>query len=180
MSTVQLRDGSALATNGKVIMEYWHGIKMPSLTLIPKTFITALGKAKKPIARFGVCDSSFTLWFDEATWLKCQTYPTTTELPNLIQYLDVPTQPVPVPKGFFEIVKRLEPFTSDDTVQFSDDAVKVTFATEASYKGFPTNISFSVKALLGIANYAKQIHFNALPGTTVFYGDNLRGAITNK
>lgn len=182
-ASVQMRTNSVVASNGNVILEAWHGINMPPLNIVPKTFITALGKNKKAITRFGFCDFSFTIWYDDGSWLKTQVYPNTTTLPDLDSFLNVPTNQVPVPKALFEVAKRLEPFSQDGMIYFTQDGARVgtanTFAID-QVKNMPVGLSFSIKSLLSIAPYAKTIHFNAIDGATLFFGETVRGAITNK
>lgn len=182
-ASVQMRNGSVIASNGTVILEAWHGIEMPPLQIVPKTFITAIQKTKKVIGRVGCSADSFTLWFQDSSWLKTQLYPGTTELPNLDKFLNVPTNPVPVPKALFETVKRLEPFSEDGQVYFTADGLRVvsgmTYALDIC-KGLPVGISFSIKNLLLIAEHAKTIHFNATHGITIFFGESVRGAIVNQ
>lgn len=181
-ASVQMRNGSCISSNGNVILEAWHGVSMPELQIVPKTFITALNKIKKPIARFGCSADSFTVWFDDNNWLKTQLYPGTTELPDLDKFLNVPTNPVPVPKGMFEIAKRLEAFSADGQVYCIEDGLRVfdgaTYAMDKC-KGVPVGLSFGIKSLLSIAPYAKTVHFNASNGITLFFGDTVRGAIVN-
>lgn len=184
-STVQMRAQSCVATNGTVIIEAWHGVSMPPLMIVPKMFITALGKIDKTIARLGCCDFSFTLWFDDNSWLKTQLYPNTTSLPNLDQFLDLPSVPVPVPKQLFDVVRRLEPLSEDGMVHFTEDGARVTSGTAFAIdqvKNIPTGLSFSIKGLLQIAPYCETIHFNASEGVTLFFSKSkmVRGAIVNQ
>lgn len=182
--SVQMRSDSVIASNGIVILEAWHGMGMPPLIIVPKMFVTALGKISKPIARYGFCDFSFTLWFDDNSWLKTQTYPNSTMLPNLDQYLNIEATPVPVPKQLFEVVKRLEPFSEDGQVHFTADGARVTsgqtFAID-QLKNVPVGLSFSIRGLLSIAPYCETIHFNAAEGITLFFSKTkmVRGAIVN-
>lgn len=181
-ASVQMRSKSCISSNGNVILEAWHGIEMPPLQIVPKTFITALNKIKKIIVRFGCSENSFTIWFEDGSWLKTQTYPRTTELPNLDMFLDVPTNPVPVPKGLFDVAKRLEPFSQDGQIYFTADGARVANGMNYAIdqvKNMPVGLSFSIKALLSIAPFAKTIHFNAANGITLFFSDSVRGAIVN-
>lgn len=182
-ASVQMRNQSVIASNGTTILEAWHGIEMPPLQIVPKTFITAINKTKKNLTRFGCSPDSFTVWFEDGNWLKTQCYANTTELPDLDKFLNVPTNPVAVPKGMFETIKRLEPFSEDGQVHFTPDGLRVssgmTFATD-NCKGLPSGISFSIKNMLLIAPYAKTIHFNVANGITIFFGENVRGAIVNQ
>lgn len=182
-ASVQMRSNSVVSSNGNVILEAWHGVDMPPLQIVPKTFITALSKIKKTITRFGCSTDSFTVWFEDNSWLKTQLYPGTTELPDLDKFLNVPTNPVPVPKGLFEVAKRLEPFSKDGVIHFTAEGARVNngdnYATDL-FKNMPVGLSFSIKSLLSIAPYAKTIHFNASDGITLFFNDTVRGAIVNK
>lgn len=182
--SVQMRSDSVIASNGTVIIEAWHGMSLPPLMIVPKMFITALGKTKKTIARFGCCDFSFTLWFDDNSWLKTQLYPNTTSLPNLDQFLNLPATPVPVPKQLFDVVRRLEPFSEDGLVHFTEDGARVTSGTAFAIdqvKNIPTGLSFSIAGLLSIAPFCETIHFNAAEGITLFFSKTklVRGAIVN-
>lgn len=181
-SCVQMRHNSVIAGTPHLILEAWHGINMPPLQIAPKTFITALSKIKKPLARFGCSPDSFTVWFDDNNWLKTQLYPGETELPDLDKFLNVPTNPVPVPKGLFEVAKRLEPFSQDGQIYFTADGARVANGMNYAIdqvKHMPIGLSFSIKALLAIAPYAKTIHFNASNGISLFFGETVRGAIVN-
>jgi hypothetical protein len=181
-ASVQIRPGSCLASDGNVILEAWHGIDMPPLQIAPKAFVTALGKTTLPIARIGVSDNSLTLWYQSGAWLKTQLYPADSQLPELDKFLNVESTPVPVPKGLFDIAKRLQAFSEDGMIYFTSDGARVTnqtLLTDATNQlaGVPAGICFSIKSLLQIAPFCKTIHFNAQPGVTLFFGDNIRGAI---
>lgn len=182
-ASVQLRNGSALASDGNVILEAWHGITMPPLQIAPKAFVTALGKTTLPIARFGFSDASLTVWYESGAWLKTQLYPQTEELPDVLKFLNIESTPVPVPAGLFDVAKRLQPFSEDGCVYFTPDGARVTnqtMLTDASNQlaGVPPGIAFNIKSLLQIAPLAKTIHFCAASGVTLFFGDNVRGAIS--
>lgn len=137
------------------------------------------------IVRFGFTNTSLTVWFDDGSWIKSQLYPRATELPDLMKFLDIPATPVPIEDGFFEMLKRLEPFSEDGQVLFTNDGARVvkqsmsTVATEAK-RYVPAGLSFSIKSLLTVQPFAKKVHFNAAPGISLFYGDTVRAAVATK
>lgn len=183
-ASVRLLDGSVLSTDGNVIIEVWHGISMPYM-ILPKTFITALQKTSKTINKIGGSENTFTIWFEDGSWLKSSLYPSNTELPKVEDFLNVQTAKfVPTPKSFFETVKRLEPFSTDGMIYLTEDGMRVISETAYAIEqivGIPKGIAFKIKSLLQIADYAKQIHFNAKHGITLFNnGENVRGAIINQ
>lgn len=183
-ASIQLRPGSALASNGILIIEAWHGIDLPPLTFVPKALVTALGKASQPIVRIGASDDSLTFWYENGAWIKCQAYPTPEpgSLPDFQGFINIPSTPVPVPPGLFSIAKRLEPFSGDGMIYFSPEGAKVTTPDGGVYanneiSGVPPGVSFNIKSLLTISAYCTTIHFLAAPKITLWFGDNVRGAI---
>lgn len=184
-ASVQLRNGVCVASDGNVILEAFHGISMPPLMLAPKTLVTALGKWNKTLTSFGVSSDfhSITFWFDDGSWLKSQCYDPASELPDLYKFLNVESvQPFRVPKGLFAVAKRLQPFSEDGKIYFTEDGARVTAPTQLtnaadSIKGVPVGLSVSIKSLLMIEAHCKYIAFNAMPNITLFFNDNVRGAI---
>lgn len=187
-ASIQLRNGSVVSSNGNVILEAWHGVAMPELLIAPKALVTAAHKASfglgKSLYRFGASSDSLTLWYEDGAWLKTQLYPANTELPDLMKWLNVPgTTPVEIPEGFFELVKRLEPFSEDGQVMFSGGEVRTTkqslstYAIESAKHLRGLSMSFNIKSLLTIQPYVKKAHFNVSPGVSLFYGDSVRAAV---
>jgi hypothetical protein len=187
-SSLQLRNGSVLSSNGSVILQAWHGVAMPDLLIAPKALAVAAKKASsKTLYRFGFSDTSLTLHYDDGAWLKTQLFPASTELPDLLKYLDIAgLTPVTIPEGFFELVKRLEPFSEDGQVLFSGGEARTTTHSLSTYAVESTKhlrglaMSFSIKSLLTIQPYVNKVHFNATQGVTLFFGDNVRAAVATK
>lgn len=183
-ASAQITGPTVLATDGNVIVEAYHGCQFPPLSLIPKAFITALSKIDRPIARMGVSDISITLWFDDDSWMKTQLYPANTELPPLRQYLDIPATPIPVPPSLFDIARKLAPFSEDGVLSLQKGLARVmsptrlTDAVEHSVY-LPEGHCFAIKSLLAIEPLVETIHFGAAPGVTLWFGNNVRGAISD-
>lgn len=183
-ASAQITGPTVIASDGNIIIEAYHGCQFPPMSLIPKAFITAIGKISKPITRMGVSDISITLWFEDGSWVKTQLYPADTALPNLRQYLDIAATPEPVPPSLFAVARKLSSFSEDGVLALHQGFARVmsptrlTEAVEQTY-GVPEGHCFSIKSLLMIESLVETIHFNAAPGVTLWFGNNVRGAISD-
>lgn len=71
--TVLVNGGNMVATNGHVLMEYWHGLNFPNGVVIPRTSLKALAQINKKCVNIGyVPERSITFWFDDESWFKTQ------------------------------------------------------------------------------------------------------------
>jgi hypothetical protein len=181
-ASIQLRGQTALASDGNVILEAFHGISLPPLYIVPKTFATALSRPTVPIEKAGGSEDSLTLWYADGSWLKTQVYSPSSELPDLYRWLNLPATPVPVPKELFTVAKLLAPFSGDGKLYSTKDGMKVNGMAPAvnSLKHMPIGIALSIKSLLQIAPYCNTIHFLAAEGISLFFGDGVRGCISTE
>lgn len=179
-ASVMLRSRSMIATNGNVMLEYWHGIDLPPGLLIPKVFINALLKITKPIVSFGFSQSTFTVYFDDDSWLKTQLY--NDKWPDCDTILNKPNNPVEVPVGLFDAINVVSGFADDNRIRLRTGRVQTHAdeSTGASYEvaGLTANVMFNIKHLLLLEGRIKTIDFVGNKNVSYFYGDNLRGAIT--
>lgn len=182
-SSVLLNGNSLIATDGKVIIEYWHGIDLPSGSPIPKNLLGPLTKISKNLTRFGFSNSSVTFWFEDRSWIKSQLY--AEEWPDTSSILNRPSNAFAVPKDFYIGLDAIKGFT-DSSVFFGpgivrshdSDAVGASYAVE----GLPAGPVFNLKQLLMIKPYAETIDF-LVPGPfsgnmLLWFGKNVRGAIS--
>lgn len=181
-ASVLLRYGSAIGTNGHVVIEAWHGCDLPTVVL-PKSFITALKKVNKPLAQFGFGNSSVTFWFEDGSWLRSQLYnepwPKT-----LDEVLACPVPLTPLPEGFYDAVETVSPFTDDNYIRFVAGAVQTHSTADAGatvdLKGAPDGFNAN-KAYLKLAQpYAAVVAFAKARGdipAMYFAGGNVRGVI---
>ena len=178
-ASVQLRGTTALASDGNVILEAFHGCQMPDLAILPKAFVTALSRSTSSIERFGASNDSLTLWYADGSWLKTQNYDPASELPDLYRFLNQPSIPIAVPKELFSIAKLLAPFSGDGKLYSTKDGLKVNGVAPAVnvIKNMPLGVAFSIKALLQIAPFCTTIHFLAAENLSLFFGENVRGCI---
>lgn len=178
-ASVLLQAGSAVATNGHALVEYWHGIDLPPNLLIPKQAATAIVKTKKPLVGFGFSQSSATFYFDDGSFIKTQLY--NANYPDYLRILNVPTNPFPLPAGFFSAVHAIESFNENGTVYFHkgvmSSSVRQGEATTYKVEGLTSDMAFNSKYLIMLELCIKTADFNPDTKKMIFYGDNARGAI---
>lgn len=180
MASALIRANSILATNGHVLMEYWHGIDMPPGLIVPKVFINALSKIKKNLIGFGFSQSSFTVYFEGDCWLKTQLY--NERWPDCDSILAKPHNPQPLPPTFFEALDTVAEFADDHRIRLHNGKI-TTHAdadTGASYEveGLVADVVLNARHLAPLDGLIKSIDFNGTDNITFFYGDNLRGALS--
>ena len=73
-AAVNMRPQCAVATSGDVIIEARHNMQFPYAALLPVEFVSALESVKLAPTAAGAGEGTFTLWFGEDAWMRCQTY----------------------------------------------------------------------------------------------------------
>lgn len=176
---------TVIATDGKIIFEFWHGIDLPPNIAIPKALIGPILKTNKKLARFGVSTSSVTFYFEDNSWIKSQLY--AEPWPNIDKILDKKTNAQAIPPDFFKGLEAISPF-SEGNIYFYTDKLKTHFGDKdedgASYEvpGLNKGPIFSAKYLHMIKPYAETIDFyvegpHKNSNMLMFYGKNIRGGI---
>jgi len=180
-SSVQLREGSVIASNGEVILEAWHGCLGPVGPILPALFINALRKNRsKAIYQLGYLIDTLTAYYEDGSWIgtALQRDPA---FPDLRSFLSLPSNPIPIPLGFFEAIERLKPFSNDGRLYFTNEGLCTdTYKTDGAINlcaGLPVGISFDIDAMRMINGLADKIDFAVTNRLVYFFGHNLRGAI---
>jgi hypothetical protein len=182
-ASILLNGQSVIATNGKVLFEYWHGIDLPPALPIPKALIGPLSKINKKLTKFGYSNSSITLFFEDESFIKSQLY--AEEWPDVHKILTLPSNPFPVPVDFFAGLDAVAPF-SEGFIYFDAGVMRShpSDATGASYEvpGLPKGPIFPAKQLAWLKPYATSIDFLVNSNNNwhglMFFGDRMRGAIS--
>lgn len=179
-AAVLLQAGSAVATNGAALLEYWHGIDLPPGMMVPKAAAVAIAKAGPALTGFGFSQSSATFYFENGAFIKTQLFGE--RYPNYETVFNVGSvNPWPVPFEFFKAVRAVESFSQNGNVFFEDGAILSNIAHEqaSTYKveGLPERMGFNAKLLLSVEHAFKQAHFDAASNKAIFFGENMRGAI---
>lgn len=178
-ASILLRSGSILATDRSLMLEFWHGLELPPLPL-PKIAVAAILKASKPLAWLGVSEGSATFWFDDGSWLKTLLH--AERWPDVAPILDRPANAWPVPSDFFNgvraVVAHSEGFVHLGKNLISSHSIE-TANVGASYQcdGVTSGPIFNAKKLLSIEPLTKTIDFIGSNNVSLFFGENLRGAI---
>lgn len=174
-----LQSGTAVATNGFALLEYWHGIDLPPGMLIPKASAVAVAKAGKSLTGFGYSGASATFWFEDGSFIKTQLFGE--RYPHYGQILNVETNPWPLPDEFFKAVHAVESFSKNGIVYFDngfmssreDEAEATTYKVE----GLPEGMGFQAKYLTTLEHAFKTAHFDKESNKVFFFGDSVRGVL---
>ena len=186
-----LPDQSFVGTNRHVILQVAHRNKFPPFLVIPKMFITALEKVKKPLHRFGFSDTSLTIWFEDGSWLKTQLfsegYPAE-QTQAIVDQLN-PAAPVEIPAGFFEGVAAVADFSDNEwTKVYSDEGelrshkLSDARATTFQCKGVPAGLIVNPAYMKQLEPLVTSVDWDTearLKGRLyAFFGPYLRAAVT--
>lgn len=180
LAAVLLQAGSAVATNGHVLVEYWHGIDLPPGLLIPKASAVAIAKADKTLTGFGFSSSSATFWFEDGSFIKTQLF--AERYPNYQTVFDCESvNPWPLPDEFYKAVRAIESFSRNGIVFFENGFLssneRETEASTYKIEGLPEGMGFNAKLLLAVEHGFKNVHFDAEKNKAYFFGENLRGVL---
>lgn len=181
LSSILLRSGSMLSTDGACLLEYWHGIDLPQV-ILPTTFVSAIMKCSKKLVQFGYSAASVTFWYDDNSWIKTQVYDES--WPSIDVILNKPCNSQPLNKSFFEGLLSIEAFADgkqkSKVVYFYDNELR-TSRTEgegATYevKGIPFGPAFNIDKLKRIQHCVETVDWTS-HNAAYFFGKDVRGCI---
>lgn len=176
-ASVLVQANTCVGTNGRSLLEAWHGIDLPPNLVLPKASVDALLKIKRPLAKFGYRENnSVTFWFEDGSWFKTQLF--NEPYPNYQRLFSTATAKV-TPPWLWEALDTLGEFSNDDIIDFHDGYLAVDGKGEhgATYAAdCKAGRSHSIKALQQARPYITGIDFES--GDAVYVlGENLRGLI---
>lgn len=180
---VLLRANSMVATDGKIAIEYWHGIDLPGPLLIPKKTVETLAKLGKLLVGFGFSERSVTFWFDDNSFLKTQrcegSFPDIDRL-----FLGTSGTMVPIWPEFYVGLKAIEAFIQGDFICFHSEylATDMTMKKGANYRieGMPAGYGFSAHYWRCIEPFVSYIGLGNPAQPMIFMGDKVRGLIAGR
>lgn len=172
---------TAVATNGHAMLESWHGVDMPPNLRLPVSFVKKLEKIKRRITQFGFSDHSFTVWFEDGSFIRTAMYRgpyanysaafTDTDEFDLVD----------LPDEFYKTLKSLVAFAKDGVVYFKDGRIYTSKNAEAAssfqHEAIPNGFGFNIKYLLLIAKHAPTVKFMHSCDKIQFECGNTRGAV---
>lgn len=186
-SAITTRNGSLVGTNGLVVIEAAHGIATPPGLNIPKRFVQALEKINKPLTSFGAqWDSrgepqSFTVWFNDGSWLKTQLYQEQFPNVDLVLAFTETAIATDLPKDFYFALEAVASFSPEHRVYLGEDKISShpTDKQGASHsvKGVVPCGSFNSKFLSALKPYIQKIDFVGNERVVSFFGNLVRGCL---
>lgn len=176
-----IQGNSMVATDGAIVLEYWHGLNLPTMT-IPKTFVSAVMNCKKPLKSFGYGKNSCTFWFEDNSFIKTQLYDES--WPDVSIILNKPCKPELLPERFYDALRTIEPFAdgkdAEKVVYFNEGALQshrdASQGATCECKEIKHGPAFNIKRLKRIEHCIKTVDFYT-HNVTFFFGDNLRGGL---
>ncbi len=171
---------SAYATNNVVLVEAWLGFEFPITVNVPKTAITELLRINEEPEYIQLVENRITFHFTGNRWLCCQTY--STEWPDLSKVLDQDSNPQLVPSELKDCLENLIPFLEkDEKVVILNNKISTSYDSDtgASYEveNMNYNCIYNCKLLIKVLELSQNIDFSSYPKPSLFYADNIRGAI---
>lgn len=181
-ASVCVQSGTMLGTDGIIALEYWHGLNMPRI-ILPKTFINILKKIPLKIVSFGFSETTFTVYFENAAWIKTQLYEDQWPIEQLNKILSRNIEMYKLPFEFEEALNAVDPFSEGQVIirngkiqTHSKESIGASYDLEIDHSAI-----FDPKKLKQALPYMKQVNFcTGNGGVALFYGDNVRGVICQK
>lgn len=171
-ASICIEEGLVSTTNRNVILQAYHGLNLPTL-MLPKRFVTAVLKTGKTIVGIGHSERSFTVFFDDNSWLRTQLADAVPLPYSKVCTRDGPWQEMP---DIWDALENMMPFRGNTA------AVKLgtgsLYTDTASYE-----VQWPWASVTRInADYLKQCkphieHFAIDNGKFYFYKGNVRGVI---
>lgn len=168
---IEIGPGTMLATNGMILIEYYHGLSLPSLC-IP----CELAELEFVPTGIGLGSHSLTLHDDAGRWIR-SSLPVLSIPEKARSLFDHPHNAEPIPTGLWEGIASIQDFSEDGFIRFKDGelwthAVKEKGAT-VRVEGVRKGINYAVENLSVIKSIAHSADFSA--DRCFFYGENIRG-----
>lgn len=167
-------------TDNAVLVQQWHPHVFPRRANVPEDAIRALIRIGKEPTSIQSSHKSITFHFEDGSWLKTKLLEDM--WPQAVDEIlseKAGQKPAPIPDGFFDAVEKIRPFADVDTrtIDLSDGLVSVDGLASYELPGLVATGKYSADKLLMLKDIAKTIDFSSYPQASVFYGDQLRGAI---
>lgn len=175
--TFLLNGASVISTDGKLIIECWHGIDLPTIA-IPKIIIPVILAHSKKLTQFGFSETSVTFYFEDKSWIKSQLYPQEYPTDTVMNVLNKNSNPSPISVDFYKGLEAVASFSENGSVYFERDKICSHKVEEqgATYDvpGLPKGPIYTAKYLSMIKQFAEKIDFGVSANGSV-HKDNASG-----
>lgn len=183
-ASIMTRNGSLVGSDGRALIEVWHGSPTPAGLIIPKSFVDAMSKTAGKIVGFGYTETSFTVWYEGGAWIKTQLYSEQwPSIDRLLAYTET-SNPTELDKDFWNALRSVASFSEDGDVYFLGGFVcsHASTAKGAEYKlnGIPGNQCYSIKLLLALEGIATKVDWEGNEIVSCFFGEKIRGVLAKK
>jgi len=189
-ASILMNGQSVIATNRKVVLEYFHGNDLPPNIALPKQFVKAITKCKIPLQSFGFNNNSATFYFDDGSWIKTQLYADNWPVEQMMKILNTEANLWNIDPNFFEALAAVLPFSEDGNVYFDTNSIRSHPNSQdagATYEctGLPKGVIYPAKQLMLIKPFVKKIDWKAQGAHNNSYmlkfeGDVCRGVISGR
>lgn len=183
-ASVLTTNGTVIGTDTTALIEVHHGNPTPPGLIIPKSFVDAAVKTLKKVIGFGYSETSFTIWYEDQSWIKTQLY--VEQWPNvsgIMAYTETANNIRDINKDFWPGVIAVQAFSEDSRIYFDDAFIcsHIDKGTGAEYRvaDLPKEKqSYNYKNLLKLQEIATKFDFTCNERMAIFFGENIRGALS--
>jgi len=177
-----MNGGSVIATDGKILVEAWHGLNLPTNVPIPKAIIPVLLSSKK-LMGFGLSSTTATFYLEDNSFIRTQLY--AEAWPNISHIMEKPSSPIKIPTDFFKALDAIKDFSRNGNVYFKDGKLSShnedSAGAEFEVEGLKVGPVYSAKYLSLLKDIAEKIDFYVPAERNskllVFTGDKVRGIL---
>lgn len=180
-----LNGPSIISTDGKILIEAWHGLSMPANIPVPKAIIPVILNNKN-LTGFGLGSTTVTFYFDDNSFIRSQLY--AEGWPDVSAILNASSNLSPIPTDFFKALEAIGNFSEKGLVYFQDGKLQ---SHDVNEKGAEFEVKelvkgpvYSIKYLSMLKDVIEKVDFyahaigNRKQGSMlVFIGKNCRGVL---
>lgn len=173
---ILIKDNIAIATNGKILVEYWHDFSLPKL-MFSKLSAELVGNSPYRLIALGYNENTITFWFENESFVN--TCLVNNEIPiyNFFEnetYNDYKN----VPENLFSTLKQIKKITKNNILKFNEKGIELENGSFFEIKNLQEGI-FDLNLLLKIEPFCNKIKFEIIYDTNSmkFYNDLSRGII---
>lgn len=185
-TSVFCRNGTVISSDGKILLEIFHGISFPEI-ILPKHSASILAKTKKEPKLFGVSYnqenkiSSITFHFEDKSWLKSQLYVESwPDINRILAATDFVLEDLP--SDFFDACINISNFIDVGKPIFLEKEViknniNDNTASQVLKVGTTITAAFNPNYIKFLINYVDKIGYSERAHILYFYGKNARAAL---
>lgn len=178
-----LNGQTVISTDGKILIEYWHGIDLPTNIAIPKALLSVVLANKKKLYSFGFSNTSVTFYFEDHSFVKSQLYADPWPMENVQEIFRRNCNVEPISEDFFKGLDAISGFSENGNVYFKKDLLCSNDAgSSATYEvmGLRAGPVYSAKYLSMARKYMEKVDFCVTERNgymAYFFGKNVRGVV---